>query len=122
MRIATMLLGLLLSLSCLVRSAWAQTLTTEEVVERSLPSIVTIDAEDKSSTGFIANNLVYTCFHVMAGSKGATVTFHDGTKAPVLGAVAADGSAESPKDLATPKHPRWLCCPKARRDLQALSL
>ncbi len=64
--------------------------TTEQIVQKALPSIVSVEAGDKSGSGFVADGMVFTCYHVLDGAKEAIITFHDGTKARVASVLIAD--------------------------------
>jgi S1-C subfamily serine protease len=67
-------------------------LSPKDIVARSSPAIVRIEAGDGTGTGFIIDRsgLVATNLHVVAGNEVVKVKLHDGNVYPVMGVVNVD--------------------------------
>jgi S1-C subfamily serine protease len=90
------------------------TLTPKQIVERSKPAIVRIQAgDDKVGTGFVIDGagVIATNLHVVAASEEITVVTLDGAKLPVERIVNVD-----------PDHDLALLAVRPRRPLPVLTL
>src|SRR5882757_730755 len=68
-------------------------LTAKDIVQRSSPAIVRIEAgSDKVGTGFILDKvgLVATNLHVVAGESAIRIRLYDGTQYPVMQIAGLD--------------------------------
>ena len=71
-------------------------LTPKDIVERSSPAIVRVEAQgpegEQFGTGFIVDKsgIVATNFHVIKGTSDIKLKLHDGTHFPVLQVLSAD--------------------------------
>ena len=82
-------------------TAVAQELKPEEIYRRLLPSIVTLQVEDRAGarfvgTGFLAltNGVAVTAWHVVAGARKVTARFADNEFVDVLGVVDKDEKSD----------------------------
>ena len=72
--------------SCGARQSGSRTLTVKQIVERSKPAIVRIEAEhERIGTGFAVDpsGIIATNLHVVAGADEIVVKLLDGTEHPV---------------------------------------
>ena len=81
-----------------------ETLTTAEIYQALAPSVVTVEADDSTGTGVVANasGMILTALHVVQGAGAIKATFADGTVSAVtlLGADPAnDVAALAPATL-----------------------
>lgn len=71
----------------------SRTLTAKDIVKRSSPAIVRIEAgSDKVGTGFVLDKggLVATNLHVVAGESAIRIRLYDGTQYPVMQIAGLD--------------------------------
>jgi S1-C subfamily serine protease len=71
----------------------SRTLTAKDIVKRSSPAIVRIEAgSDKVGTGFVLDKvgLVATNLHVVAGESAIRIRLYDGTQYPVMQIAGID--------------------------------
>jgi serine protease Do len=93
MRRLTVVAALTVASSCGGASSNAPRLTAKDIVKRSSPAIVRIDAgRDKVGTGFILDKagLVATNLHVVLGESTIKVRLFDGSQYPVLQIAGID--------------------------------
>src|SRR5688572_9114826 len=66
--------------------------TVKQIVERSKPAIVRIEAQDRVGTGFAIDpsGIIATNLHVVAGMDAITVKLFDGRSLPVKRVVGYD--------------------------------
>lgn len=74
------------------RPAVKQELSEKDILQRSTPAIVRIEAGDQLGTGFIVDQsgLVATNLHVVSGKKEIKIKLHDGAVYPVLAIAGID--------------------------------
>lgn len=93
MRRLTVVAALTVASSCGGASSNAPRLTAKDIVKRSSPAIVRIDAgNDKVGTGFILDKggLVATNLHVVLGESTIKVRLFDGSQYPVMQIAGID--------------------------------
>src|SRR5438309_10780277 len=66
-------------------------LSSQEIFRKWAGAVVTIETPTKTGTGFFDSlGFLYTAYHVLEGAGTASITFPDGQKAKVTGALVAD--------------------------------
>lgn len=71
--------------------AHGQKFSAQQIYKTYASSVVTLDSEIKTGTGFIDSNFrVYTCFHVIDGATKVTVKFSDGQIRTASTVIALD--------------------------------